>query len=152
MYEGNIDGLYRQIFDALVDTFENYEYPVFVKTRAPDNLASQTFPLVVVEMVDEQFRSETLDHCDPFFDLKFSINIYTQDQPVRGNMVDRTVIARQVKSSVDYTLDGPSNRPTAIRMKKTSAQPLPNVDAGVCRYQMRYQCRFRPQSGVFYKM
>lgn len=142
----NFPSIYDQLFEDLKEALSHNDFKPNLKARAPDDLASSNFPLVVFVESNNTFAGENLCHEDQLYTNQFEIDIYTQEKPLNGKKQDRRIVAESIRNTIDATFNSDT-----IRLKRTFCQPVPNVDLGIYRIQMRYRCTYRIDTNGFYR-
>ena len=126
---------YEQIFKAYKEFMEkNSQYDVRVVKYNTNT--SPTFPLITCVLsnnVDTDYC--TLDKIENYEQYYFTIDIYTKNITSGANIkVASQVISEELCKLTLEFFGGKLN------MKKTLNRPTPNLDSGILRRTIKYQC------------
>lgn len=96
---------------------------------------SSYFPIITCILSDNKDTDEcTIDYIEKYEAFYFTIDIYTKNKTINGELVASQVINDELsKLTMQFFGD-------KLRMKKTLNSPTPNLDTEVLRKTIQYQC------------
>ena len=107
---------------------ENSKYsPTILKNTPP----SQKFPLVIIKSLTDPLYDENLDKTDQRFKFGYLIEIYSMN---KGNIA-KEIITEEIVDLLNNVYD------EHYGMNRTFNEEVPNVDADVYRWQMRFEAK-----------
>ena len=126
---------YEEVFSAYKKFIEkNSEYDTRVVKY--NTHTSPTFPLITCVLsntIDTEFC--TIDKIEYYDSFYFTIDIYTKNITQGANIkVASQVISEElIKLTTQFFGE-------KLNMKRTLCRPTPNLDEGILRYTIKYQC------------
>lgn len=125
---------YEEILDRYKKFIEeNSQYSARV-VKYNTNTSSY-FPIITCILSDNKDTDEcTIDYIEKYEAFYFTIDIYTKNKTINGELVASQVINDELsKLTMQFFGD-------KLRMKKTLNSPTPNLDTEVLRKTIQYQC------------
>lgn len=121
--------LFNSVYKELKNHLEkNSNYNPTVKTIP----TGETYPLVVVEEVENSISSRTSCGIQTTSLIGIEINIYTKAKPIGTIKYANRTIAIELSNLVDEVLD------KMYGMRRVTSKPTPNVDTTIYRKTMIY--------------
>ena len=125
---------YEEIFKQYKDFIkENSNFDVLVEKNYNNSPAKLPFISCVLANNTDTNES-SIDKIEYYESFYFTINIYSNDRKVENQMVSSQVILNQLIKLTSYFFG------VKLNMKKTLSKPTPNMDKGILRQTMQFQC------------
>lgn len=126
---------YEQIFKAYKEFMEsNSQYDVRVVKYNTNT--SPTFPLITCVLSNNVDTEHcTLDKIENYEQYYFTIDIYTKNITQGANIKVASQVISEELCKLTLQFFGEK-----LNMKKTLNRPTPNLDSGILRRTIKYQC------------
>lgn len=120
------------------------EYKSFIEENSQYNArvvkyntnTSTYFPLITCILSDNRDTDNcTIDKIEYYESFYFTIDIYTKDQIIDGDITIASQIINDELSKLTIKFFGEK-----LNMKRTLNRPTPNLDTSVLRKTIQYQC------------
>jgi hypothetical protein len=116
----------------LVTYLNTLSYPVTVKARTAYSKAKPTYPMIVVDEIDNTTRI-ALKGEERFATLGYQIDIFSKDMSVGGVPTSGTVVCNNIATSIDTGVQ------STYGLTRESFIALPDVqDSTISRLTLRY--------------
>lgn len=89
------------------------------------------FPLVIIKQTKDTLYDENLNKTDQRYNLAFEIEIYTKN----NKKITKQIIADELQNLINDVFD------VHYGMNRRTNRPLPNIDADVYRWGMKYTAK-----------
>lgn len=120
------------------------EYKNFIEENSQYNArvvkyntnTSTYFPIITCVLSDNRDTDDcTIDKIEYYESFYFTIDIYTKDQIIDGDITIASQIISDELSKLTINFFGEK-----LNMKRTLNRPTPNLDTSVLRKTIQYQC------------
>lgn len=120
------------------------EYKNFIEENSQYNArvvkyntnTSTYFPIITCVLSDNRDTDDcTIDKIEYYESFYFTIDIYTKDQIIDGDITIASQIISDELSKLTINFFGEK-----LNMKRTLNRPTPNLDTNVLRKTIQYQC------------